>query len=189
MDFPALNGPVTRILGKYTVRPTSSRNVYGTQDVRRPPSRVSTTRRVFLRIPPRIVVWNSTTKSHIDWTSWTSASPNVQLMNMKHTALPTPCAVSISSRQYRITSFRSNRSARNSMESITTRAGRLSRRAVLITLTMWSRSSMFVIRCFSVVGRRSWVDVASTNRSRSAGNGPNEENSRRASWGARKKST
>src|SRR2546428_2774170 len=54
---------------------------------------------------------------------------------------------------------------------------------------MWSRSSMFVILYFSLVGRRSWVDVASTNTSRSAGNDPNAANSRRASWGARKKST
>src|SRR4030065_460865 len=67
-------------------------------------------------------------------------------MKRKHITLPTSRATSISSRQWRMTAFRSNRSARNSIESTTTREGRLSRRARLITSTTWSRSSTDAIR-------------------------------------------
>src|SRR3989304_4243638 len=45
-------------------------------------------------------------------------------MKRKHITLPTSRATSISSRQWRMTAFRSNRSARNSIESTTTREGR-----------------------------------------------------------------
>src|SRR6058998_22067 len=123
VDFPALNVPVTRIRGKYTVNPTRSLNVYGIQFVRIPFDSICEMRIELRTIPPRRDDWNSTTKSDIARISSSSRSIRVQLMNRKQMTVPAARAASISSRQRRRTSSLGNRSMRNSIESTTIRPG------------------------------------------------------------------
>src|SRR6266540_4066244 len=66
VDLPALNGPVTRMRGKYTVNPMRSLNAYGIQFVRMPSASIWEIRIEFRTMPPRRDDWNSTTKSDID---------------------------------------------------------------------------------------------------------------------------
>src|SRR2546422_484371 len=189
VDFPALNGPVTRIRGKYTVSPTRSLNVYGIQFVRIPFDSICEMRIELRMIPPRRDDWNSTTKSDIERISSSSRSIRVQLMNRKQMTVPADRAASISSRQSRRTFSLGNRSMRNSIESTTMRPGCSAAIAATIASRMFARLSMSSMWYFSWLGRRSWDDVASTRTSFAGSMDPNRFSSPRASCGARKKST
>src|SRR5437899_11476208 len=119
VDFPALNGPVTRIRGKYTVSPTRSLNAYGIQFVRIPSEAICEIRIEFRMIPPRTEDWNSTTKSDIARISSRSRSIRVQLMNRKQITAPVDRAAAVSYHNRRRTSSFGKRSIRNSIESTT----------------------------------------------------------------------
>src|SRR6266516_3865685 len=139
VDLPALNGPVTRMRGKYTVKPMRSLNAYGIQFVWMPAASIWEIRIEFRTMPPRKDDWNSTTKSDIDRICWRSSSIRVQLMKRKQITEPAFRAASIRSLQRRMTSSLGNRSTRNSIESMMIRDGCSASIAALLVYAMFVR--------------------------------------------------
>src|SRR5437773_7791664 len=180
VDLPAAKGPVTRIRGKYTVRPMRSLNVYGIQFVLIPASAIWLIRIELRTIPPRREDWNSTTKSDMPRISWRSRSSRVQLMNRKQMTAPIARATSISSRHRRRTSSFGNRSTRNSIESMMIRLGFSARAAAMTVSRTFSRLPMSSMWYRSRLGRRSWDDVASTRTRFERSPEPNRFSSPRA---------